>query len=97
MPINWHSWLQVLRDTTRRGHRLYDTTENDRQICLADADYNGKIVEIEAEETEEDDLVKEYVLTLQLSLLFQKRNYIHRNNSHVVPAILVFVSSVLLV
>ena len=59
MLINWLSWLQVLRDTTRRGHRLYDTTENDRQICLADADYNGKIVEIEAEETEEDDLMKE--------------------------------------
>ena len=59
MTINWHPWLQVLRDTTRRGHRIYDTTENDRQICLADADYNGRIVEIEVEETVQDNLVKE--------------------------------------
>ena len=51
--------LQVLRDTTRRGHRLYHKTENDRQICLVDADYDGKIVEIESEETEEDNLVTE--------------------------------------
>ena len=41
--------LQVLRDTTRRGHKLYHRTENDREICLADAD-SGKIVEINAEE-----------------------------------------------
>ena len=51
--------LQVLRDTTRRGHKLYHRTENDRQICLADADYNGKVVEIKAEETEEDVFVNE--------------------------------------
>ena len=53
------SCTQVLRDTTRRGHKLYHLTENDRQICLADADYNGKIVEIETEDTEEYKLVKE--------------------------------------
>ena len=41
--------FQVLRDTTRRGHKLYHRTENDRQICLADVD-SGKIVEINAEE-----------------------------------------------
>ena len=35
--------FKVLRNTTRRGHRLYDKTENDRQIILVDDDFDGKI------------------------------------------------------
>ena len=45
---------QVLRDTTRRGHKLYDTTENGRQICLADVD--GKILEVQKDT---DDVFRE--------------------------------------
>ena len=58
---------QVLRDTTRRGHKLYDMTENDRQICLADGDYDGKIVEIEPEEEEEGEAEKHNLVKELLS------------------------------
>ena len=56
LTLNLFLCLQVLRDPTRRRHRLHDKTENDRQICLVDADYYGKIVEIEMEEIHDDKL-----------------------------------------
>ncbi len=52
---------QVLRDTTRTGNRLYNTTENDRQICVVGGE-NGKVVELEegTEQEEEEELVIRY-------------------------------------